>query len=107
MRSWVPLSTRKEFLRTLKEGKRAEGETLFVRLLPGGEGRSAGFSTQRGFINAVRRNRAKRWMREALRVNLSRLPECARVILVAKPRMQTAEFSGVMNEVTRLLAELS
>jgi ribonuclease P protein component len=76
-------------------------------LLPGGEGRRAGFSTQGGFINAVRRNRAKRWMREALRKNLSRLPESTGVILVAKPRMQTAEFSRVMDEVTRLLAELS
>lgn len=107
MRSWVPLSARKEFLRTLKEGKRAEGETLFVRLLPGGEGRRAGFSTQGGFINAVRRNRAKRWMREALRKNVYRLPEGAGVILVAKTRMQTAEFSRVVDEVTRLLAELS
>jgi len=76
-------------------------------LLPGGEGRRTGFSTQGGFINAVRRNRAKRWMREALRKNLSRLPEGASVILVAKPLMQTAEFSRVMDEVTRLLAELS
>jgi len=107
VRPWAPLSTRKEFLRTLKQGKRAEGETLFVRLLPGGEGRRAGFSTQGGFINAVHRNRAKRWMREALRKNLSRLPEGAGVILVAKTRMQAAEFSRVMDEVTRLLAELS
>jgi hypothetical protein len=46
-------------------------------------------------------------MREALRKNVYRLPEGAGVILVAKTRMQTAEFSRVVDEVTRLLAELS
>ena len=107
MKPWQPLSSRKAFLRTLKEGQRAEGESLFIRLLPGGEGRRIGFSTKGGFENAVCRNRAKRWMREALRKNLSLLPEGASVILVAKPRMPERRFSEVLAEVARLLAELA
>ena len=105
MKPWQPLSSRKDFLRTLKEGKRAEGESLFIRLLSGGEGRKMGFSTKRGFKNAVCRNRAKRWMREALRKNLSLLPKGANLILVAKPEMQDRLFSEVLAEVTRLLSE--
>jgi ribonuclease P protein component len=107
VKPWQSLSSRKEFLRTLKAGKRAEGGFLFLRLLPAGPGRKIGFSTKSGFKNAVHRNRAKRWMREAVRENLSLLPEGANLILVAKPGMQAAEFSSVADEVRRLLTELA
>ncbi len=107
MRPWTPLSSRKEFLRALREGRRAEGEILFVRLLPRGEGRRAGFSAQGGFDNAVRRNRAKRWMREALRKNVALLPEDVDLILVAKTAMQKSGFAQVVSELGRLLSERS
>lgn len=107
MKPWQSLSSRKEFLRTLKAGKRAEGGLLFLRLLPAGPGRKIGFSTRKGFKNAVHRNRAKRWMREAVRENLSLVPEGASLILVAKPGIQAGDFSAVADEVRRLLTELS
>jgi ribonuclease P protein component len=107
VKPWQSLSSRKEFLRTLKAGKRAEGGSLFLRLLPAGPGRKIGFSTRKGFKNAVHRNRAKRWMREAVRKNIAFVPDGANLILVAKPGMQAGDFSSVADEVRRLLRELS
>jgi ribonuclease P protein component len=107
VKPWLPLSSQKEFVRILKEGKRAEGEFLYLRLLPGGDKRKAGFSTQGGFEKAVCRNRAKRWMREALTKHLFLVPEGAGVILVAKPGIQASDFSRIQAEVGRLLRECS
>jgi ribonuclease P protein component len=105
VKPWQPLSSRKAFLRTLKEGRRAEGPFFFLRRIPEGPGRRVGFSAQSGFRSAVSRNRAKRWMREALRKNLALLPGEIKLVLVAKTRIQSAGFAAVVAEMERLLSE--
>ncbi len=101
---WHPLSSRKEFLRALKFGERSEGGHLFLRFLRGGAGLRIGFSTKSGFKNAARRNRAKRWMREAVRASIALIPRDASLVLVAKPEMQRADFHFVAAEFRALLA---
>ncbi len=63
----------------------------------------AGFSAKKALGNAVRRNRARRRLREFFRLNRASLPE-GWYLFVAKPEAADGDFSGMCEG---LLKELS
>ncbi len=65
------LKKRRDFLRAASRGKRAARPGLVLQAVPGQEGRvRVGFTVTRKVGNAVVRNRARRRLKEAVRLGL-------------------------------------
>jgi ribonuclease P protein component len=56
---------------------------------------------------AVERNRIKRRMREAVRMNLDRLPERVDVVLHPRKSVLEADFAKLAGEVARIFSAVS
>ena len=92
------LHRKAEFDNAFKEGVRAFVHGLVIYILPAPD-RSArlGLVTSRRFGNAVRRNRARRLLREAFRLEQALLPA---LDIVAVP--QAGQFPDQLADVRRL-----
>lgn len=62
-----------------------------------------GVTAGREMGNAVRRNRAKRRLREALRRYMLRVAPGQDVVLIARPALNNAEWTDVLNTLETLL----
>lgn len=62
-----------------------------------------GFSASRKVGGAVQRNRARRLLREAVRLQVDVIRSGWDLVFVARPAMATARFSEVAEACTRLL----
>jgi ribonuclease P protein component len=62
-----------------------------------------GVTAGRALGNAVLRNRAKRRLREALRSYMPRMVSGQDVVLIARPALNEAEWSDVLNAISTLL----
>ena len=62
-----------------------------------------GVTAGRSLGNAVRRNRAKRWLREALRSYRPKIVLGQDVVLIARPALNEAQWSDVLNALATLL----
>jgi len=79
------LKRRLDFRRCIKEGVRAVGKHLVVYVLRNGLGATRlGAGTTRRLGNAVRRNRARRLVREAFRLTKQELPQGADIVVLPK-----------------------
>lgn len=67
-------------------------------------GPKIGFTTTKALGKAVARNRMKRRLREAVRLNLAVLPAPWMIVLNGRKGLLDAEFSTIQNEVKRLFA---
>jgi ribonuclease P protein component len=99
------------FERVYKEGRRIfSGHlTVFYRPRPAGDGSAeprVGFTVSRAMGNAVRRNRIRRRLREAVRLNLSALRAPVDVVINPKRTTAEAEFSALAGEVTRAFQQI-
>ena len=65
------------------------------------EGPRVGFTVSRALGGSVQRNRIRRRMREAVRLNLKHLSLPVDVVINPKKAMLTADFDGVLQEVER------
>lgn len=92
-----------DFERVYKQGKRhfATHMTVFYLSRTEGEGLRIGFTVGRVLGGAVDRNRMKRRLREAVRLN--RPPTMAPVDVVINPKksLLKVEFAQIQKEVTR------
>ncbi len=111
------LKKRREFLRVAQEGVYSSAATLVVQLMLADSDSPSdkigvGFTASRRVGGAVRRNRAKRRLREAVRrlIPLLNLPVCD-VVVIAKSAAVDAPFDYLLRDlkyaITRCLREVS
>ena len=102
------LSLKKDFDRVFAEGRSAADENLVLYLLATEKGYPRlGLAVGKGIGNAVLRNKVKRHIREAFRLNHDRLPESADIVVIARkgagenPRGITESFVNLAGRLTR------
>ncbi len=98
------LTTRAEFSRVYREGRRYPGETCVLYFRRTGETRRIGVTAGRRLGGAVVRNRAKRRLREAFRRIEPRLCAQGDLVLVARSQAGTAPFATLVSEMQALCA---
>lgn len=99
------LSRQHDFDRIYKQGKRYRGSLLTVIVLPGEETgpRAAYVVSKKVARQAVRRNRVRRWMREALRRLLALSTFRGDLILIAHQASVAADYHAIHGELMSLL----
>lgn len=85
-------------------GRPIRARRLVVYLGPAGRPPGAAFVASGRVGNAVRRNRARRVMREAWRALAPRLREPADAVLVARPEIAGVRASELTEEVEEVLS---
>jgi ribonuclease P protein component len=92
-----------DFERVYKQGKRhfATHMTVFYLSRTEGEGLRIGFTVGRVLGGAVDRNRMKRRLREAVRLNRPVIAAPVDVVINPKKSLLKVEFSQIQKEVTR------
>lgn len=95
------LRKRWEFLAVQRQGKRLHGRYLVViaRLTGPDEATRLGITVSRKVGNAVVRNRLKRLIREAFRVQQHDLPASLDIVVVAKRSAVDATLSEIKREL--------
>jgi ribonuclease P protein component len=97
---------RPDFQKVYKEGGRVSGPFFAgVYLAMEGQARArVGFAVPKALGGSVTRNRIKRRLREAVRLNLGQLGPRWNVVLQARKPVLTAAFPDLAREVGRLFS---
>src|SRR6266576_2403616 len=97
------LSRHADFERVYKQGRRhvSTHMTVFYLGRAEGEGLRVGYTVGRVLGGAVDRNRMKRRLRESVRLTRPAAGVAADVVINPKKSLRTAEFSDLLNEVSR------
>lgn len=96
----------KRFLEIRRRGRTLVHPLLVMMVMPNELSLSRfGFVAGRRLGKAVKRNRARRLMREAIRLRLPTIAPGYDVIVVARQPMQNATFAEVEQAVERLLEQ--
>ena len=101
------LRRQKDIEACLREGKRYRHPlmTLYVRWREGG-GRRIAFSVGRKVAKkATKRNKIKRWLREAYRTKRWAMKEGVDLFVIAQPEIAAANFQTVDSALTELLVK--
>ena len=95
-----------DFERVYKQGQRhfASLMTVFYRSRDEGEGLRIGFTVSRMLGGAVKRNRMRRRLREAVRQHRHEATVAADVVINPKKALLTAEFSEISRQVEAAFA---
>jgi ribonuclease P protein component len=92
-----------DFRRLYDQGRRCAGRLLVLYVLVGTTGgRRVGVVTSRRIGNAVTRNRARRLMREAYRLNKLKLPEHLELVMIARSAIAQTGLAQVQAEMLAL-----
>lgn len=107
MKEQLTLKKNYEFRRLYRKGASAAGGCMVVYCRRNGLGRSRlGLTASTKLGNAVRRNRARRRLREVFRLNLDALRPGFDVILVARSRTLSASWKEMNATFLRLCGKL-
>lgn len=102
---WQIIKKSAVFNQMFEEGIRLNSDHILLLFLESQQSRF-GFAVSRKIRGAVKRNRAKRRLRELLRLSRDRLPENLSIVLVAKPGIEGAKFEMLNKEFLSLLDNL-
>ncbi len=94
-----------DFNKIFQKGGRLNSSHILLLFLES-EQRKFGFAVSQKIKGAVKRNHAKRRLREVVRLNQHKLPENFNVILVAKPGIERAKFEILNDEFINLVKKL-
>lgn len=94
-----------EFQRVFAENKKYEGKYITLYILPNQQGRKIGILAPRKTGIAVKRNRAKRLIREAYRLNKHLLPNNIHIVITAKPEIIGLKYEQVEEDLLRIYKE--
>lgn len=102
------LKTPQHFRAVYQRGRRAAGAWLTVVALPqrpgDATGTRLGVSVSKDHGGAVRRNKLKRLLREAFRLERTRLPAGLDVVLIPRQRPEDFPLATLRDEVVALVA---
>ena len=91
-----------DFRRILRRGRRLDGPLFLARVLEGDSAHARiGLAVGRKLGGAVRRNRARRLLRECFRLESAQLLGAVDVVLIAKPELLACDLEQVRNEFGR------
>ena len=99
------LRGRNEFNEIFNTGRRVSSNHLLLLTKNAEEGKFA-FTVSRKIRGAVRRNFAKRRLREIVRLNQKQLPEKEHIIFQAKPGIERTNFELLSEEFVVLLKKI-
>jgi len=101
------LRTQRDFRGVYGRGRRASGEWLTVVVWPRQTGQvpgpRIGVSVSKDHGGAVRRNKIKRLLREAFRLERHRMPPDIDVVLIPKRRDDNVPLAGLQQELVPLI----
>ncbi len=105
MRRRYRLRSKERFQQVRRQGRSYKHRLLVLVVLPNDLPYSRfGFTASKRVGNAVKRNRARRLMREAMRLRLERIQPGWDVVCIARPPMAQATFHDVQAACDELLA---
>ena len=94
----------REFRAVLQRGSRVEQSLLIVLWRDWDGPRQVGFAVSRRIRGAVRRNRARRRLREAYRASRQSLPSGVQIVCVAREAVANGTFQALRQEMTKAFA---
>lgn len=99
------LRKNRDFQRAYRRGKSVGSHLIALVYVRSSGGLKIGFSASKKIGNAVTRNRARRRMREAVRVRIPRIKSGFHLVFVARRSIAQADFSGIEKCVDKLLTQ--
>ncbi|MFQ5863740.1 MAG: ribonuclease P protein component [bacterium] len=93
------------FNELFESGVRLHSDHILLLFLASDQCR-VGFAVSQKIKGVARRNRAKRRLREVLRLNQDKLPQKMNIVLVAKPGIERVKFEILDKEFLSLLRKL-
>ena len=107
MNSSETLKLTKDFKRLYYRGKCIAARTVVVYILRNRLGRNRiGLTCGKTVGKAVRRNRAKRLMRESYRILSERLKQGYDIVIIARPRITEKKCGDVLKDVRYAFSKL-
>jgi len=104
----VRILRRTDFRKVYDEGSRFSSPyfAAFCLKQPDSQaGSKIGFTVTKALGKAVKRNRMKRRLREAVRLHLSNLPNSWMIVMNGRKGLFSAEFPSIEREVERLFTQ--
>ena len=100
------LTTGADFQALFQKGKRIDRPSMIVLWRATEEPRRAGFAVSRQIRGAVRRNRARRRLREAYRAMRDAAPTHAALVIIGRPAALRRPFATLAGELHDALAAI-
>ena len=99
------LRKNRDYQRVYRRGKSVGSHLMALVYVRAPGGLKIGFSASKKIGNAVTRNRARRRMRECVRVRIPRIKSGWHMVFIARRSIADAPFSGIEKCVDKLLTQ--